>query len=358
MPRPVIVLRPALAAATLCDRPLVDVLLDTLVAAGADRDGPTDGPAVVLDSRYAAVSAHALAGLVAGASEGGVLLAGPNVIAVARPSLPEVGERTDDQALLTMGPGKRHLLPPAEVLAADDAWELARIERTRMGRALRALGRAGVRIMDPSRVFLGDGVVVEPGALIWPDVVLRGNTRIAAGAEVQSGAWLVDTTVEDGAVIKPHTVCEGAVVGRGASVGPMAHLRPGSVLGRGVKVGNFVEVKKTTLADGAKASHLSYLGDARIGPDANIGAGTITCNYDGFGKHRTDIGAGAFIGSNTALVAPVTVGAGAIVGAGAVIAQAGADQALAVDRAAQRTLQGKAPAIRERSLRRAESEDG
>jgi len=334
------------------------VLIDTLVAAGADRMAPQDGPAVVLDTRYAAVSADALRGLVEQANEGGVLLAGSTVIATAYARLDGIGERTDDTSLLSLVAGRRFLLPPAEVLAADDAWELARIERVRMSRSLRALGRSGVRIIDPKRVYLGDEVVVEPGAVLWPDVVLRGATRIAAGAEVQAGCWLVDTTVAPGAVIKPHSVCEGAVIGPGALVGPMAHLRRGSDLGREVKVGNFVEVKGTRLEDGAKASHLSYLGDAVVGTGANVGAGTITCNYDGFAKHETHIGAGAFIGSNTALVAPVRVGDGAIVGAGSVINQDVPADALAVERSEQRVLKGKAPAIRRRNKARKEAERG
>ncbi len=144
----------------------------------------------------------------------------------------------------------------------------------------------------------------------------------------------------------PHTVCEGAVVSAGASVGPFARLRPAADIGEGAKIGNFVEVKKSTVAAGAKVSHLSYIGDATIGADANVGAGTITCNYDGFGKHRTTIGPGAFIGSNTALVAPVTVGQGAIVAAGSVITRDVPDDALALGRARQSNKDGRAAVIR------------
>ena len=147
-------------------------------------------------------------------------------------------------------------------------------------------------------------------------------------------------------------MCDGAEIGPGARVGPMAHLRPETRLEADVKVGNFVEVKNTLLKRGAKASHLTYLGDAEIGEGANIGAGTITCNYDGFGKYRTVIGAGAFVGSNSALVAPLTIGAGAIIGAGSVITEDVPAESLAVERSPVRVLTGKAPAIRARAQAR------
>ena len=179
--------------------------------------------------------------------------------------------------------------------------------------------RAGVQILDPDRCWIEDSVELAAGALIWPDVTLRGNTKIAAGAEVRSGCWLTDTVVSAGAILEPYSVCEGATIGPGARVGPMAHLRPGANLETNVKVGNFVEVKNTILRRGAKASHLTYLGDSEIGEEANIGAGTITCNYDGVNKHRTVIEDDVLIGSDVQLVAPVTVHAGATIGAGATI---------------------------------------
>ncbi len=218
---------------------------------------------------------------------------------------------------------------------------------------LRRLARNGVRIVHPAQTWIEASVIVEPGATIWPNVTLLGATRIAGGAEVRSGCWLSDTVVESGAVVEPNSVCEGAVIGEGARVGPMAHLRRGAHLESRVKVGNFVEVKNTRLRAGAKASHLSYLGDAEIGEDANIGAGTITCNYDGFAKYPTSVGARAFVGSNTSLVAPVTVGEGAIIGAGSVISEDVPADALAVERTAQRTLANKAPALRRQNARRA-----
>jgi bifunctional UDP-N-acetylglucosamine pyrophosphorylase/glucosamine-1-phosphate N-acetyltransferase len=209
----------------------------------------------------------------------------------------------------------------------------------------------GVHLIDPARIVVEPWVEVAPGATLWPEVVLRGRTRVGAGAEVRPGCWIEDSEIGDGAVILPHSVLGGAQVGAGAQVGPMAHLRPGAVLEAEAKVGNWVEVKNARLGRGAKASHLSYLGDAEIGAGANVGAGTITCNYDGFRKHRTSIGAGAFIGSNSALVAPIRVGAGAIVGAGSVITRDVPDDALAVERAPQKVLEGKARVLNERNKR-------
>jgi bifunctional UDP-N-acetylglucosamine pyrophosphorylase / glucosamine-1-phosphate N-acetyltransferase len=197
-----------------------------------------------------------------------------------------------------------------------------------------ALMDRGVTLQAPETVFLSADTVVEPGAVIEPFVVFGPKVRIASEA-----------------VIRAHSHLEGAVVGRGAEVGPFARLRPGAVIEAKAKVGNFVEVKNTTLGTGAKASHLTYLGDCEVGPGANIGAGTITCNYDGFGKHRTVIGAGAFVGSNTAFVAPVSIGEGAITGAGSVVTGDVPADGLALSRPPQRTLPGAARRLRERLAR-------
>lgn len=216
----------------------------------------------------------------------------------------------------------------------------------------------GVIVVDPARTWVEPTVVVDAGATLWPDSYLRGTTRVAAGAVIEPGCWIVDSEIGPEATIKAHSVCEGAIVGPSAAVGPMAHLRSGTVLEADVKIGNFVETKKAVLRRGAKASHLTYLGDAEVGADANVGAGTITCNYDGFGKYRTEIGAGAFIGSNSALVAPVRVGVGAIVGAGSVITKDVPDESLAFERSPQQTLEGKAPRIRERNKAKAKATRG
>jgi bifunctional UDP-N-acetylglucosamine pyrophosphorylase/glucosamine-1-phosphate N-acetyltransferase len=160
-------------------------------------------------------------------------------------------------------------------------------------------------------------------------------------------------TIADGATIHAFSHIEGAAIGAKASIGPFARIRPGTRLAERAKVGNFVELKKAELGEGAKVNHLSYVGDAEVGSAANIGAGTITCNYDGFGKYRTVIGRGAFIGSNTALVAPVTVGHGAIVGAGSVITRDVEADSLAIERSEQKGITGWARRFRERMTRKA-----
>jgi bifunctional UDP-N-acetylglucosamine pyrophosphorylase/glucosamine-1-phosphate N-acetyltransferase len=196
---------------------------------------------------------------------------------------------------------------------------------------------AGVTMVAPETVYLaadtklGRDVTIEPNVVFGPGV-----------------------TVEDGAVIRSFSHLEGAHVGKGARVGPFARLRPGAQLGTDVHIGNFVEVKAARIEDGAKANHLAYIGDARVGAGANIGAGTITCNYDGSAKHHTDIGAGAFIGSNSSLVAPVKIGDGAYVGSGSVVTKDVPADALAVARSPQTVKEGWAKRLRQlKSLRKA-----
>lgn len=211
----------------------------------------------------------------------------------------------------------------------------------------------GVHIVDPSRVLIDLSATVAPTVRIWPDVVIRGACILHGGVEIRPGCWIEATEIGEGSVILPHCVCTSARVGPATSVGPMAHLRPGTTLAGENKVGNFVEIKKATLHRGAKASHLSYLGDAEVGEGANIGAGTITCNYDGHRKHRTTIGARAFIGSNSALVAPVQIGDGAIVGAGTVLTRDAPPDSLAVERGELRIHEGMGRKLNERNARRA-----
>jgi bifunctional UDP-N-acetylglucosamine pyrophosphorylase / glucosamine-1-phosphate N-acetyltransferase len=199
------------------------------------------------------------------------------------------------------------------------------------GRAL----EAGVIMPAPETVYLAADTDLAPGAVVEPYVVFGPGVRVGAGAVVHAFSHL-----------------EGATVAAGAGVGPFARLRPGTEVGEGARVGNFVEAKNATLRAGAKANHLTYLGDATVGEGANVGAGTITCNYDGFAKHRTEIGAGAFVGSNTALVAPVSVGAGAVVGAGSTITADVPADALAVARGQQATREGYAPRLRDRLRQR------
>jgi bifunctional UDP-N-acetylglucosamine pyrophosphorylase/glucosamine-1-phosphate N-acetyltransferase len=206
----------------------------------------------------------------------------------------------------------------------------------------------GAGIEDPASTFVGLDAVVEPDALIRAFSVVEGRSRVAAGASVGPFAHLVDTAVGAGAQILDHCFLRGAQVEAGAQVGPFTHVRPESVIGAGARVGNFVELKKTRVGEGAKAPHLSYLGDAEIGPRVNVGAGTITCNYDGVGKYATQIGSGAFVGSNTTLVAPVVVGEGAYVGAGSTITEDVPPHALALGRARQVIKPGWTKRRRER----------
>ncbi len=198
----------------------------------------------------------------------------------------------------------------------------------------------GVTFIDPKATTVETTVELGQDIVLYPGVHLAGTTSIGSGTTVESGCVVRDSAVGEEVTVRSHCYLQQARVDRGTALGPFAHLRPGSDIGKNCKVGNFVEVKKTRLDDGAKASHLTYLGDAHVGEGANVGAGTITCNYDGQNKSRTQIGAGAFIGSNTALVAPVTVGECAYVGAGSVITDDLPPRSLGIARGRQRTIEG------------------
>jgi bifunctional UDP-N-acetylglucosamine pyrophosphorylase/glucosamine-1-phosphate N-acetyltransferase len=225
---------------------------------------------------------------------------------------------------------------PYETAGVNSRAELAHLELDWQRRRREEALQEGATLIDPESVWfaadtrLGRDVTVEPHVVFGPGV-----------------------EVADGATIKAFSHIEGATIATKAVIGPFARLRPGAKIGEKAKVGNFVEVKKAILGRGAKANHLSYIGDAEVGADANIGAGTITCNYDGFGKYGTVIGEGAFIGSNTALVAPVSVGSGAIIGAGSVITKDVASDSLAVERSEQKGIAGWAKRFRERMTRKA-----
>jgi bifunctional UDP-N-acetylglucosamine pyrophosphorylase/glucosamine-1-phosphate N-acetyltransferase len=221
--------------------------------------------------------------------------------------------------------------PAWQTAGVNSRAELAALERGWQSRRRARAMAEGATLIDPESVWFSFDTVLGRDVLIEPHVVIGPGVRIA-----------------DGATIRAFSHLEGAVVGEGAEVGPFARLRPGAELGPRSKVGNFVEVKKATLGENAKANHLSYIGDAEVGAGANIGAGTITCNYDGFFKYRTVIGEGAFVGSNSSLVAPVHIGAGAIVGAGSVVTRDVGPEALAVTRAEQKQLSGWATRFRER----------
>jgi bifunctional UDP-N-acetylglucosamine pyrophosphorylase/glucosamine-1-phosphate N-acetyltransferase len=216
-----------------------------------------------------------------------------------------------------------------EVMGVNDKSQLAHAEAGLQSRLREMAMKAGATLVAPETVHLsadtklGRDSVVEPYVVFGPGVV-----------------------VEEGAVIRSFSHLEGATIGAGATVGPFARLRPGTKLGAGVRIGNFVETKAAEFGDKAKANHLSYVGDATVGAGANIGAGTITCNYDGFNKHMTDIGSGAFIGSNSALVAPVRIGAGAYIASGSVITGNVPDDSLGVARTRQVNKEGWAKDLR------------
>jgi bifunctional UDP-N-acetylglucosamine pyrophosphorylase/glucosamine-1-phosphate N-acetyltransferase len=235
---------------------------------------------------------------------------------------------------------------PAEALGVNTVSELGEAARRLRRRRNEALMAAGASLADPETIHVGLDVTVEADATILPFTILEGRTAVAAGARIGPFARLVDTKVGAGALVLDHCLLRDCVVEEGASVGPFAHVRPESHIGPRAKVGNFVELKKTRLGEGSKAPHLSYIGDATVGPSVNIGAGTITCNYDGTAKHPTRIEAGAFIGSDTTLVAPVTVGEGAYIAAGSAITQDVPPGALALGRARQVVKEGWAEARR------------
>ncbi len=216
----------------------------------------------------------------------------------------------------------------------------ARLADQARQRRISALLKAGVELDDPSSTHLGGEVVVEPGARLRSFTILEGRTVIRKGAVIGPFVRLVDVEVGAEAEILDHCLLRECLVEEKATVGPFAHVRPQSHIGAGARVGNFVELKKAHLGHGSMVSHLTYLGDASVGPRANIGAGTITCNYDGHQKHATRIEAGAFIGSNTCLVAPVTIGEGAYVAAGSTVTEDVPGDALALGRARQITKPG------------------
>ncbi len=227
---------------------------------------------------------------------------------------------------------------PSEAFGINDRADLARVHRVLLERHMQRLMAAGVTLLEPARTSVEPGVCVGAETVIHPGVSLSGHTEVGAGCVLHQGVWIRDSKLADGVVVKPYSVLDGAEVATGCTVGPFARLRPASVLLEGARVGNFVEVKKTRIGAGAKASHLTYLGDATVGDGANVGAGVVTCNYDGERKHRTEIGDGAFIGSDTMLIAPVKVGKRATTAAGSTITDDVPDDALAVGRARQRNV--------------------
>ncbi|MBK1671945.1 UDP-N-acetylglucosamine diphosphorylase/glucosamine-1-phosphate N-acetyltransferase [Ectothiorhodospira shaposhnikovii] len=224
-----------------------------------------------------------------------------------------------------------------EFMGINDRVQLAAMERLYQRRQAEALMRAGVTVMDPARLDIRGTVTAARDVTLDVNVILEGHVVLGEGAHIGPHCVLTHAHVGPGAVIRAHSVIEDARIGPGCTIGPFARLRPGTELDDGVHVGNFVEIKKSRVGQGSKINHLSYVGDTRVGRQVNIGAGTITCNYDGVNKHQTVIGDHAFIGSNTALVAPVTIGEGATIGAGSTINQPAPPGQLTLTRAPQET---------------------
>lgn len=222
-----------------------------------------------------------------------------------------------------------------EIMGVNDRAQLAEASRILRRRINSELMSSGVSLVDPDHSYIDYGVSIGPDTLIHPNCTIGGSTVIGCGCTIESGVSIVDCGIGDDCHIKSGSVLEGAELKSDVSVGPMAHLRPGTVLHTHVKVGNFVETKKAVMGEGSKASHLTYLGDAEIGSNVNIGCGTITCNYDGVNKHRTIIGDDVFIGSDVQLVAPVVVGRNSLVAAGTTVTMDVPPDSLAIARTPQ-----------------------
>jgi bifunctional UDP-N-acetylglucosamine pyrophosphorylase/glucosamine-1-phosphate N-acetyltransferase len=227
---------------------------------------------------------------------------------------------------------------PDEVRGINSRKELAEATEVLRRAKIDALLDAGVTVVAPDRTYIEPEVSVGADSMIEPGVMLLGKTKIGKGVRVQAGCVVENCRVDDGAQLKPYSVLTDSHVRKGAIIGPFAHLRPETDIGEDARIGNFVEVKKSRIGKGSKANHLTYIGDAIVGKKANIGAGTITCNYDGLAKHTTLIGDGVFVGSDTQFVAPVTIGKGALIGAGATITKDVPPFALALSRAEQKNI--------------------
>ncbi|PKV14418.1 bifunctional UDP-N-acetylglucosamine diphosphorylase/glucosamine-1-phosphate N-acetyltransferase GlmU [Xanthomonas prunicola] len=233
-----------------------------------------------------------------------------------------------------------HVADPQDVEGANDPWQLAQLERAWQLRAARALCLQGVRMADPARVEQRGSVQVGRDVQLDIDVILEGNVTLGDDVVIGPFVRLRDVTLGAGTQVRAHSDLDGVVTEGAVQIGPFARLRPGTVLADGVHIGNFVETKKVTMGVGSKANHLTYLGDAVIGSKVNIGAGTITCNYDGVNKSQTTIGDGAFVGSNSALVAPIEIGTNSTIGAGSVITRDAPAGQLSVTRARQTVIEG------------------
>ncbi len=227
-----------------------------------------------------------------------------------------------------------------EIRGINSRTELAEVSAMVRQQKNEELMAAGVTLIDPATTYVDSDVVVGADTVIHPCVFLEGSTEIGAACEIHSGSRIVNSTLGDRVCVRNHTVVTDSTIDAGAFLGPFAHIRPGSQVGEDAHIGNFVELKKTAIGKGAKANHLAYLGDATIGAATNVGAGTITCNYDGEKKHQTAIGNNVFIGSNSTLVAPITLADGSYIAAGSTVTKDVPAGALAIGRARQENKEG------------------
>ncbi|MBI5409209.1 MAG: bifunctional UDP-N-acetylglucosamine diphosphorylase/glucosamine-1-phosphate N-acetyltransferase GlmU [Nitrospirae bacterium] len=244
---------------------------------------------------------------------------------------------------LVSGEGKKleaYTCPAEELRGVNTRKELYEISNIVRERIIEKWMDRGVTFIDPETSFVHPSVSIGAESVVYPNTYLEGSTEIGKNCIIYPGARIQDSVLGNNVVVKDNTLIEESRIGDESAIGPFAHLRPKSVIGRNAKIGNFVEIKKSSIGDGSKASHLTYLGDAVVGSDVNIGAGTITCNYDGKNKFTTVIESGVFIGSDTQLVAPVTVGSGAYVAAGSTITKNVPSGALAITRIKQKNLEG------------------
>lgn len=242
-----------------------------------------------------------------------------------------------------------------EFLGVNDRVQLSFASKILMHERAEFYMKNGVSIIDPASVYIDADVIIGKDTIIYPNVFIENGTRIEKNVVIRSGCRLNKAIIEENVEIKDNTLIENSFVGAGSSVGPMAHLRPGSHLAGENKVGNFVELKKTAMGKGSKASHLTYLGDAELGESVNIGCGTITCNYDGFNKYKTVIGNNVFVGSDTQFVAPVTVGDNVLIAAGSTITKNINANDLAIARTNQKNLENKGKEIMEMNKAKKES---